>query len=149
MALQQKTVRIRGQRRTEVQKTKKPPAPAFDLSVTIAWSAVIWREEPKTNHNYAARDRCGRGGERREGRPRRRRHQAHHPQFAPILLLATLSNGERALPRGGQAKQYAYGVAKSEVRVRTGREMFFWAEGFVTMPLLPFCLRRTITSLTD
>ena len=143
MALQQKTVRIRGQRRTEVQKTKKPPAPApaFDFSVTIAWSAVIWREEPKTNHNYAARDRCGRGGKRREGRPRRRRHQAHHPQFAPILLLATLSNGERwALPRGGQAKQYAYGVAKSEVRVRTGREMFFRAKGFVTMPLLPFCL---------
>ena len=44
--------------------------PAIDFSVTIAWPAVIWREAPKTNHNYDARDGYGygRGGEgEREG----------------------------------------------------------------------------------
>ena len=67
---------------------------------------------------------CGGGGRaggpwgrytagRPTGRPRAC-HQAHHPQFGPILPLARLSNEQASA-----ARQYAYGVAKSEVRVRS------------------------------
>ena len=104
MALHKKTVRIRGQRGTRAQnspvrcppsifrlRSRGPPSssgamgPKQIIITPPAMVAVEWERE------------------RERGSVRRPCHQAHHPQFGPISLLATLSKerGPPSPPRPG------------------------------------------------